>query len=100
MENSTNEQHWKLLVLTLKGIAEHKGYSFYQIANRAGLTQINITRIFELKYCPSLSVFLQIAKAVGVNFFFEDKDGTTELNEIFEKAMQQLGRRPNELPKN
>lgn len=35
-----------------------------------------------------------------VNFFFEDKEGKTELNVAFERAMEQLGRRPDKLGRN
>jgi hypothetical protein len=60
----------------------------------------NVARVFGLKYSPSLHTFLEIAKAVGVNFFFEDKDGKSDLNLLFERAMEQLGRRADRLPKN
>ena len=95
-----NEETWKVLVLTLKNIAEDKGITQETIAERTGFTQSNISRIFSLRYCPTLQTFLAIATAIEINFFFEDRNGKTELNIMFEKAMTELGRRPNKLPKN
>lgn len=86
-------EHWKVLVLLLKEIAESKGITQQQIAAETGLIQSNISRFFSLRYKPNLDVFLQIAKAVGVNFFFEDKDSTTDLSVLFNKAMDTLYRR-------
>ena len=98
-QNNQNEQ-WKLLVVILKEIAEAKGVSQIEIAEKSELLQSNISRFFSLKYKPTLDTFLQVAKAVNVNFFFEDKDATTDLNLAFEKAMTELGRRAKNLPKN
>ncbi len=102
MEEINNKENgqWQLLVLILKKIAESKGLSNREIANRTGLLESNISRFLSLRYRPRLDLFLEIAKAIGVNFFFEDKDGTTDLNLIFEKAMAELGRRPKNLPQN
>jgi transcriptional regulator with XRE-family HTH domain len=94
-----NEQ-WKLLVLLLKEIADNKGITQLQIAQTTGLIQSNISRFFSLKYKPSLDMFLQVAKAVKVNFFFEDQESKTDLNQCMERAMEALGRRPDKLPKN
>ena len=93
MYNLDNSEHWKVLVLLLKEIAESKGITQQQIAEQTGLVQSNVSRFFSLKYKPNLDVFLQIAKAINVNFFFEDKDSKTELNVLFEKAMDTLYRR-------
>lgn len=71
----SNEQQWKLLVLLLKNIAGQKGISHRDIAKRTGLHKSNVTRIFSLKYSPTLKTFLNVAKAIGVNFFFKDQDG-------------------------
>ena len=90
MYNLDNSEQWKLLVLLLKEIAESKGITQQQIAEQTGLVQSNVSRFFSLKYKPNLDVFLQIANAIQVNFFFEDKDSKTELNVLFEKAMDSL----------
>jgi len=92
-ENTNQNEQWKLLVLLLKEIAESKGITQQQIAVETGLIQSNVSRFFSLKYKPNLDVFLQIAKAINVNFFFEDKDSKTDLNVLFEKAMDTLYRR-------
>ena len=99
-KNNQNEQQWQLLVLLLKEIAESKGITQKQIAEETGLLQSNISRFFSLKFKPTLDTFLQVAKAINVNFFFEDKDGKADMNVVFEKAMTALGRRPDNLPKN
>ena len=41
-----------------------------------------------------------LAKALKMNVFFEDQESKTELNVIFERAMESLGRRPDKLPRN
>ena len=100
-KTNTNEQAWGLLVILLKRIALEKGISQDLIAERTGYTQSNISRFFSLRYCPKLSVFLNIANAVGVNFFFEDRENTDiDYNRLMEEAMTELGRRPDKLPKN
>ena len=100
INNNQNEQHWMLLVLLLKHIAKEKGITQEVISDVTGYNQSNISRIFALRYCPSLEVFLSIASAIGVNLFIEDKESKTELNKVFEKAMEELGRRPDKLSKN
>ena len=99
-EKTDNHQHWKVLVIVLKLIALKQGMSQDEIATRTGYYRQHINRLFSLRYCPRLDIFLNIAKAVGVNFFIEDKEGNTELNQLLEQAMDQLGRRPDNLPKN
>jgi DNA-binding phage protein len=99
-KQNSNEQHWMLLVLLLKEIADKKGITQMQIANDTGLIQSNVSRFFSLKYKPTLDTFLQVAKSIKVNFFFEDQEDKSDLNQCFEKAMEQLGRRIEKLPKN
>lgn len=98
--NNTEDKHWQVLVLLLKEIAIEKGITQAQIATRTGLRRTNVARVFGVRYCPSLELFLRIARAVGVNFYFEDQDSDTDLNLVFERAMEQLGRRPDRLPQN
>ena len=98
-KNNQNEQ-WMLLVLLLKKIAKDKGITQSQIAEQTGLIQSNISRFFSLKYKPTLDTFLQVAKAVKVNFFFQDQKDKTDLNVMFENAMEQLRRRVDKLSKN
>ena len=99
-KNNQNEQQWQLLVLILKEVAESKGITQNEIAEKTGLLQSNISRFFSLKYKPTLDTFLQIAKAIKVNFFFEDTESKTDINIAFEKAMNELGRRAKNLSKN
>ena len=99
-QNQNQNEQWMLLVLLLKEIADKKGITQGQIAEQTGLIQSNISRFFSLKYKPTLDTFLQVAKAIKVNFFFEDQEAKTDLNQCFEKAMEELGRRAENLPKN
>jgi len=98
-ENNQNQQ-WQLLVLLLKEIAGQKNITQDEIADKSGLLQSNVSRFFSLKYKPTLDTFLQVAKAIKVNFFFEDQEDKSDLNLAFEIAMSELGRRPDNLPKN
>ncbi len=102
MKNNANNQneHWKVLVLLLKEIADSKSITQLEISEKTGMLQSAISRFFSLKFKPTLDTFLQIAQALKVNFFFEDQENKTDLNKAFEKAMTELGRRPNNLPKN
>ena len=98
-QNNQNEQ-WKLLVLLLKEIAESKGITQNEIAEKSEMHQSHVSRFFALKFPPNLHTFLKVAEAIKVNFFFEDQENKTDLNVSFEKAMEQLGRRADKLPKN
>ena len=100
VQNKNQNEHWKVLVLLLKEIADSKGNTQLEISEQTGMLQSAISRFFSLKFKPTLDTFLQIAKALKVNFFFEDQENKTDLNLAFEKAMMELGRRPNNLPKN
>jgi DNA-binding phage protein len=91
---------WKLIMFTLKEIALQKGITHQDIADATGLLRSNVTRIFAARYCPSLDMVVKVAAAVGVNIFMEDLDGTTDLSQAFQKAMDELGRRPEQLPRN
>lgn len=81
MTNNQNNKdgQWKFLVLLLKEIAEQKNLSAYKIAQLTGIHRSTIGRIFELEFQPKLGMFLDIAKAVGVNFFFEGPGNKEEL---------------------
>ena len=101
MDNKKNQnEHWKMLVLLLKEIADQKGISQNEISEQTGMLQSAISRFFSLKFKPTLDTFLQVAQALKVNFFFEDQENKSDLNLAFEKAMTELGRRPENLPKN
>ena len=99
-ENKNQNEQWMLLVLLLKEIAEEKGITQNQIAEQTGMIQSSVSRFFSLKFKPTIDTFLQVSKAIKVNFFFEDQESKTDLNKCFENAMEQLGRRSEKLPKN
>jgi transcriptional regulator with XRE-family HTH domain len=73
-------EHWILLVYLLDDIRQQKNITHDDIAEITGYHRSSITRFFSAKYKPGLDVFLEIAKAVKVNFFFEDKEGDYYLN--------------------
>jgi len=92
-QNNNSSEHWEVLVLSLKEIANAKGISQLEISEKSGYMPTAISRFFALKYKPTMPVFLGIARAIGVNFYFEDVDGKTDLNRAFNRAMDKLGRR-------
>lgn len=99
-QNTNQNEQWMLLVLLLKEIADEKKITQEQIANYTGMLQNSVSRFFSLKFKPTLHTFLQISKAIKVNFFFEDQESKSDLNKAFERAMESLGRRADKLPKN
>lgn len=94
------ENQWKILVLLLQQIAEQKGLTQQEIAQKSEMHQSHVSRFFALKYSPDIRTFLKVAQAIEVNFFFEDRESKTVLNLAMEKAMEELGRRVEKLPKN
>ena len=94
------ENQWKILVLLLQQIAEQKGLTQQEIAEKSEMHQSHVSRFFALKYSPDIRTFLKVALAIEVNFFFEDRESKTDLNIAMEKAMEELGRRVEKLPKN
>lgn len=99
-QNQQNENHWMLMVILLREIAHEKKISVKEIAEKIGIEQSTLSRFFATKYKPNLDLFLKVAQAIGVNFFFEDKESKTDLNKCFEQAMIELGRRVEFLNKN
>lgn len=97
---STNEKHWKILVLVIKQAAANKKITARQLSIRCGVSPSTITRIFDLDFCPKLDLFISMARECGINFFIEDQASDYDLSIWFEKAMTELGRRPDKLPKN
>ena len=81
------------LCLYLKSEAETKGITQQQIADKCGWHQQTVQRMLSGKLSPSLDNFIKLADAIGVNFFMGSKDSNTDTNQLFEKAMGELGRR-------
>ena len=99
-KENANEQHWKLLVLLLQEISSQRGLTQADLAQLTGLKQSNISRLFSLKFSPNLKTYMVLVKALELNIFFEPLDADDDLSRAFENAMEQLGRRPDKLPKN
>lgn len=101
MENiKPQSEHWKLFALFFKEAMEAKGMKASQLAYRIGISPSTITRFFNLEFCLRFDYVLKIAHALQLNIFFETKDESAQINKWFEDAMEQLGRRPDRLPKN
>ena len=79
-QNKNQNEHWKVLVLLLKEIADQKGISQNEISEQTGMLQSAVSRFFSLKFKPTLDTFLQVAHSLKVNFFFEDQENKTDLN--------------------
>ena len=94
------DEQWKLFNLIIRQIATEKGISHAEISKRTGLHPSNVTRLFTMRYSPTLQMFLKICRAVEINLFLESKDSDSDFNQLFERAMTELGRRPQNLPKN
>lgn len=99
-QNQNYNEQWKLLVILLEELRQQKKISILNIAEKSGMLPTHVSRFFSCKFEPKLGTFLKISKAIGVNFFFEDKESKTDLNLAMENAMEKLGRRPDKLPKN
>lgn len=69
-----NIQRWEDLVAELRHAAEQKGITQEVIAERTGLLQSNISRLFALKYSPTLKIIVLIAGAINVKIKIEEID--------------------------
>ena len=98
-QNIQNEQ-WILLVLLLDEIRQQKKLSNLKVSELSEIAPAHTSRFFSCKFPPTLPTFLKISQAIGVNFLFEDKESKTDLNLAMERAMEQLGKRVDKLPKN
>ena len=89
-----------VLVLLLKEICEQRGISQQELADMTGFKQSHVSRLFGLKYAPSMRTFMTVVHALQLNVFFQSREDKDDLNQAFERAMEQLGRRPDKLPRN
>lgn len=71
----------------LANIAQQKGITQADIAERTGFLQSNISRMMAGKYTPQLNHVLKIADAIGIYLTFEDRDGTSDLAEALREAL-------------
>ena len=99
-ENKNQNEQWMLLVFLLDEIRQQKGMTNLKIAELSGIAPAHTSRFFSCKFPPTLPTFLKIAKAIGVNFFFEDQESKVDFNVAMENAMEQLGRRHDKFSKN
>ena len=66
-------EDWHYIVQAIARAVEKKNLSTYQIADLTGLKQQNVSRVFSLKYSPTLKVLQKIADAVGVEIVVQQK---------------------------
>ena len=90
----------KVFVRLIKILLDEKGITNYALAKNLGISKSTVANWFEGTTVPSLDNFLRLAKLAGVNFFFSSKEDGAPLNELFNKAMEEIGRRPENLPRN
>ena len=64
-------EQWRDLVSFLRETATRKGITNEYISNQTGLSQPAVSRFFKAKHKPSLQMFLEVAKTVGVNVFLD-----------------------------
>jgi len=100
IHNTPQGEHWKLLALFLENAMLGKGMNRTQLGEKVGVHSSTIKRFFELDFCLKFDTVLAIAKELELNIFFETRDQSAEISKWFEDAMEQLGRRPDKLPKN
>lgn len=93
MIEQTND--WKALTLLLKNIAKAKGITQQMIANKTGIDQPNIARFFSFKTCPTIAVYITIAKAIGITFTAEDNDNKLNVAQMLEEAKEEINKRYN-----
>lgn len=93
-------EHCKVLALFFKEVMEARQMSQSQLAEKVGIHRSTIKRFFDLEFCLRFDLVIKIVQALELNMFFETRDSKTDLNIAFEKAMEQLGRRPDKLSKN
>lgn len=77
-EFSDSDESWHDTVTQLRDICSQKGLSTYKLAELTGLKQQNISRVFGLKYAPTLSVLTKIADAAEVRLRWEGDNPVIE----------------------
>ena len=65
MEDKKYQEAALRLLTTLQELANEKGITEKQIADKTGFIQSNVSRMFAGKYSPLLDNFIQLADAVG-----------------------------------
>lgn len=99
-QDTPQSEHWKVFALFFKNAMEAKGIKPSNLAAKIGASPSTITRFFDLEFCLRFDYILKIAHALELNIFFETRDESAKINKWFEDAMEELGRRPDKLPKN
>lgn len=73
MNRKKNEsEDWKILLDQLKKVADEKGMTQEDIADKCGMIQSSISRIFSHAYAPRISTVVLIAEAIGVKLVVSD----------------------------
>lgn len=64
--NNFNPSNWEEQIQSLKTVAEVKGLTIPYISSKTGYSINTLDRIFNLKFCPQLKVFLHIASVLEI----------------------------------
>ena len=70
---SIQSENWQHIVTQLAAIAQKKGISSYKLAELSGIRQPNISRLFSLRYSPTLKVLQRVAAALEVEIVLAEK---------------------------
>lgn len=61
------DQECQAIVDQLRALRKQRGLSTYEVAERSGLKQPNVSRIERGDYYPNLFTLLRYAEAIGAN---------------------------------
>ena len=95
IENTQSNEHWQLQVFVIKNIARAKGITQDKIAEATGIQRSNVSRVFNLKYTPTIKTLNLIAQAVdsyisvvgnGVDMDVVTKTAMSDLAEFKSKS--------------
>lgn len=79
---------------------KQKGWTDQVLADKIGVHRSTLNRFFNLEFCLRFDYVLKIIHGLDLNMFLKTQDDESEMNKAFEKAMEELGRRQDKLPKN
>jgi len=90
-----NEEKYKearvMLCRYLHNLAQEKGITQQEIAEKTGFTRNNVNRMLSGRYSPSLDNFIRLAEAIDSYFFIIDKEADDPLVETMKNRWQKPG---------
>jgi DNA-binding XRE family transcriptional regulator len=64
-------ENWHGIILKIKQEAIAKNIQESQIAEFANISVSTVNRIFNLDFCPKLSIVIKMAKSVNINIYID-----------------------------